>query len=93
MFLNKNEEIQVLIASFSFFLSAKTYHEQIQIQDGSIGNSYEKIFSRFLNDTVTQVTVQDPYIRAFHQVSVFILFVVFILQMYQCLDQQFFTFL
>jgi len=48
---------------------AKTYHEQIQIKDGSIGNSYEKIFNRFFDENLTQVTVQDPYIRAFHQVS------------------------
>jgi hypothetical protein len=50
-------------------LTAKTYHEQIQITDGSIGHSYEKIFARFLDATVTYVSVQDPYIRAFHQVS------------------------
>ncbi|CAF0789376.1 unnamed protein product [Adineta ricciae] len=55
-------------------LRAKTYHEQIQIKDGSIGNSYEKIFSRFLNDSVTQITVQDPYIRAYHQISNFVRF-------------------
>lgn len=48
---------------------AKSSHEQIQIKDGSIGNSYEKVFHRFLDGTVTQITVQDPYIRAFHQVS------------------------
>jgi hypothetical protein len=54
-----------------FLILAKTYHEQIQIKDGSIGNSYEKIFNRFLDNTVTEITVQDPYIRAFHQVSFF----------------------
>ncbi|CAF3390063.1 unnamed protein product [Rotaria sp. Silwood1] len=55
-------------------LTTKTYHEQIQIKDGSLGNSYEKIFNRFLDDTVTQITVQDPYIRAFHQISNFLRF-------------------
>jgi hypothetical protein len=54
-----------------FLILVKTYHEQIQINDGSIGNSYEKIFTRFFDETVTQVTIQDPYIRAFHQVSSF----------------------
>jgi hypothetical protein len=54
-----------------FLILAKTYHEQIQIKDGSIGNSYEKLFNRFFDDNLTQITVQDPYIRAFHQVSFF----------------------
>ncbi|CAF4530911.1 unnamed protein product, partial [Rotaria sp. Silwood2] len=53
---------------------AKTYHEQIQIKDGSLGNSYEKIFNPFLDETVTQITIQDPYIRAFHQISNFLRF-------------------
>ena len=48
--------------------SVKDHHEQIQIKDGSIGNSYEKLFGRFFDANVTKVTVQDPYIRAFHQV-------------------------
>jgi hypothetical protein len=61
-----------MIFCLLFLILVKTYHEQIQIKDGSIGNSYEKIFSRFLNENVTQVTIQDPYIRAFHQVSIFI---------------------
>ncbi|CAF4058068.1 unnamed protein product [Rotaria sp. Silwood2] len=55
-------------------MRAKTYHEQIQIKDGSLGNSYEKIFNPFLDETVTQITIQDPYIRAFHQISNFLRF-------------------
>jgi hypothetical protein len=67
---------------------AKTYHEQIQIKDGSIGNSYEKIFNRFFDENLTQITVQDPYIRAFHQVSsCSFLFV----SLNSYLDHQFFT--
>ena len=56
--------LKILLVDFS----ANTYHEQIQIQDGSTGNSYEKIFARFIDTTLTQITVQDPYIRAHHQV-------------------------
>ncbi|CAF0750564.1 unnamed protein product [Adineta steineri] len=52
----------------------KTYHEQIQIKDGAIGNSYEKIFSRFLDENVTEIIVQDPYIRAYHQITNFLRF-------------------
>ncbi|CAF0759606.1 unnamed protein product [Didymodactylos carnosus] len=54
--------------------NSKNYHEQIQIKDDSIGNSYEKIFGRFLDENVTQVDIQDPYIRAFHQISNFLRF-------------------
>lgn len=57
----------------SLFILVKTYHEQIQIKDGSIGNSYEKLFKRFFDDTVTSITIEDPYIRAFHQVINFFL--------------------
>ncbi|CAF0939868.1 unnamed protein product [Rotaria sordida] len=64
----------VLTDSAPSTFTTKTYHEQIQIKDGSLGNSYEKIFNRFLDETVTQITIQDPYIRAFHQISNFLRF-------------------
>ncbi|KAK6173894.1 hypothetical protein SNE40_017269 [Patella caerulea] len=44
------------------------YHEQIHIDSGSLGNSYEKLFSRFLDERVTCVEIEDPYIRSTHQV-------------------------
>lgn len=45
------------------------YHEQMCIKSDSIGHSYTKIFSRFLDSDVIYVTIEDPYIRAFHQVQ------------------------
>jgi len=60
-------------------ISVKTLHEQIQIKDGSIGNSYEKLFKRFLDQNITQITVEDPYIRAFHQVSSYLYVEIYLL--------------
>jgi len=41
---------------------------EIKIHQGSVGNSYAAIFSSFLDDGVTTITVDDPYIRNPHQV-------------------------
>ena len=43
------------------------YHEQIAIENNSTGNSYVTLFGRFLNEDVTYVKIEDPYIRAHHQ--------------------------
>lgn len=45
------------------------YHEQITIENNSTGHSYDVIFNRFLDVDVISVKIEDPYIRAFHQVS------------------------
>lgn len=52
--------------------AAGNFHEQIRIEDHSIGHSYESLFGRFLDECVTQVTVEDPYIRSHHQVMNFL---------------------
>ncbi|XP_041358827.1 MIT domain-containing protein 1-like [Gigantopelta aegis] len=44
------------------------YHEQIQIEAISTGYSYEKLFSRFLDNEVSEIEIEDPYIRATHQI-------------------------
>ena len=48
------------------------YHEQIKIQDGSVGYSYAKIFGPYLDDKVEEVTIEDPYIRSVHQMYNFL---------------------
>lgn len=45
-----------------------SYRESIKIENGSIGNSYASVFGRFLDGSVTYIDIEDPYIRAFHQV-------------------------
>jgi len=51
---------------------AGKYHEKIEISDNSKGNSYKKILGRFLDEYVTKVVVEDPYVRNVHQVYNFL---------------------
>lgn len=44
------------------------YREQMKIEAGSIGHGYESLFGRFLDASVIHVHIEDPYIRAYHQV-------------------------
>jgi len=46
------------------------YHEQIHIEEGSCGHSYEKIFGRLLDASVTEVHVEGSYIRSIHQACI-----------------------
>ncbi|XP_068780265.1 MIT domain-containing protein 1 isoform X2 [Struthio camelus] len=45
------------------------YHKQIKIDENATGFSYEKLFQEYLNEIVTEVWVEDPYIRHTHQGS------------------------
>ncbi|XP_013926459.1 PREDICTED: MIT domain-containing protein 1-like [Thamnophis sirtalis] len=49
-------------------------HKQIKIEENSKGFSYEKLFQEYLNETVTEVWVEDPYIRQTHQLYNFLRF-------------------
>ncbi|XP_045033138.1 MIT domain-containing protein 1 isoform X1 [Daphnia magna] len=44
------------------------YHEKIEIGANSIGHSYQKVLGRFLDEYVTKVEIEDPYVRSTHQV-------------------------
>ncbi|XP_037383844.1 MIT domain-containing protein 1 isoform X2 [Talpa occidentalis] len=39
------------------------YHKQIKIEENATGFSYESLFQEYLNETITEVWVEDPYIR------------------------------
>ena len=54
---------------FIFSFLAGKYHEHIQIEDNSTGYSYDKLFSRFLDDELSEIEIEDPYIRVTHQVT------------------------
>jgi len=43
----------------------------IQIKEGDTGFSYACVFGPCLDNNITHVTVQDPYIKAKHQVCRF----------------------
>lgn len=67
-YMNRAEQVKKHVETEK---SQNTYHEQILIEKDSTGHSYSKIFKRFLDETVCEVEIDDPYIRAFHQVSVY----------------------
>ncbi|XP_056011498.1 MIT domain-containing protein 1-like isoform X2 [Ostrea edulis] len=54
--------------------TAGKQHEQIQIENNATGYSYSRLFSRFLNQFVTNIEVEDPYIRSNHQIYNFLRF-------------------
>ncbi|KAM8820245.1 MIT domain-containing protein 1 [Eudromia elegans] len=50
------------------------YHKQIKIDENATGFSYESLFREYLNEIVTEVWVEDPYIRHIHQLYNFLRF-------------------
>lgn len=55
----------------SFVTEAKNAsgtHEQIQIEDNATGFGMEKLFSRFMTEFLTEIEIEDPYIRSHHQI-------------------------
>ncbi|XKL66818.1 hypothetical protein PGB90_010238 [Kerria lacca] len=54
--------------------SENSFHEQIIIEENSCNHSYQSIFGRFLNQFVTEIEIDDPYIRIHHQCQNFLRF-------------------
>ncbi|XP_031725429.1 MIT domain-containing protein 1 [Anarhichas minor] len=50
------------------------YHEQIRIAEDATGYSYEVLFKPYVSSLLTEVWVQDPYIRHTHQLYNFLRF-------------------
>ncbi|XP_030321284.1 MIT domain-containing protein 1 isoform X2 [Calypte anna] len=50
------------------------YHKQIRIEANATGFSYEKLFQEYLTEIVSEVWVEDPYIRSVHQLYNFLRF-------------------
>ncbi|XP_022062731.1 MIT domain-containing protein 1 [Acanthochromis polyacanthus] len=50
------------------------YHEQIRISEDATGYSYEVLFKPYISGALTEVWVQDPYIRHTHQLFNFLRF-------------------
>jgi hypothetical protein len=48
---------------------AGTYSEHLKIENGNTGYGYTSIFGRFLDATVTQIQIDEPYLKTFHQVN------------------------
>ncbi|XP_066563030.1 MIT domain-containing protein 1 isoform X2 [Amia ocellicauda] len=64
------EGIQLLLD----VLKEGKYHEQIKITENATGYSYEKLFKPYITEALTEVCVEDPYIRHIHQLYNFLRF-------------------
>ena len=68
-YLGRTEKVQQIIDKEK---ENGKYHEQIKIEANSTGHSYDSIFGRFLDNEVREISVEDPYIRAHHQITNFL---------------------
>ncbi|XP_030642624.1 MIT domain-containing protein 1 [Chanos chanos] len=50
------------------------YHEQIRISNNATGYSFETLFRPYTQDGLTEVWVEDPYVRHVHQLYNFLRF-------------------
>lgn len=64
-YMSRAEELQRLIDASK---KAGNFHEQIEVDNDSVGHSYESLFGHFLDSNVTHVHIEDPYLRAHHQI-------------------------
>ncbi|NXL52837.1 MITD1 protein, partial [Podilymbus podiceps] len=67
----KHRYRQKISELFFFFLSLSfsdgKYHKQIRIEENATGFGYKKLFQEYLTEIVSEVWVEDPYIRHIHQ--------------------------
>uniref|UniRef100_A0A3P9NT72 MIT, microtubule interacting and transport, domain containing 1 n=2 Tax=Poecilia reticulata TaxID=8081 RepID=A0A3P9NT72_POERE len=50
------------------------YHEQIKISEDATGYSYEVLFKPYISSALSEIWVEDPYIRHTHQLYNFLRF-------------------
>jgi hypothetical protein len=76
--IRKRDELRSRITSYisraetlrsTSSVPVKVEFDQLRIEENARGYTYEKIFSRCIDNKLTGVTVEDPYISAMHQVS------------------------
>lgn len=65
-YMDRAERIKCLIEDRK---SHGKYREQMKIENGSTGHGYGSVFGRFFDNSITQIRIEDPYVRTFHQVS------------------------
>jgi len=70
-YMNRAEKLKILIDREK---RAGRFHEQFRIPDNGIGFSYERILKPLLDDEVTEIEVEDAYIRLPHQLLNFLRF-------------------
>ncbi|NWU56161.1 MITD1 protein, partial [Dromas ardeola] len=69
----KKQRFRQKISELLSFSDGK-YHKQIRIEENATGFGYEKLFQEYLTEIVSEVWVEDPYIRHVHQLYNFLRF-------------------
>ncbi|XP_034944624.1 MIT domain-containing protein 1-like [Chelonus insularis] len=70
-YMERAEKIKKLIDEGK---ASGKYREHTKIEAGSIKHGYDSTFGRFLDNSITYILVEDPYIRAYHQIMNFVRF-------------------
>lgn len=70
-YIQRAEKLKTLVKEQK---EAGTFHEKINIKEGSTGYSYQRVFDKYLEGNVKDVVVEDPYIRNVHQIYNFLRF-------------------
>lgn len=68
-YLDRSEKVQEIVEKEK---ALGKYHEHYRIEANSYGHGLNELFGRFMDDRVTKVKVEDPYIRAHHQIINFL---------------------
>lgn len=66
-FLDRAEKLKQYLKQLS---SRGEIKDRIRIIDGAKGYSYDKVIGKYLDDSVEELTIEDPYLREFHQVKI-----------------------
>ncbi|XP_011501984.1 PREDICTED: MIT domain-containing protein 1-like [Ceratosolen solmsi marchali] len=83
-YMERAERVKALIEKKK--LSGK-YREHIKIESNATGYGYSSVFGRFLDGRVTQICVEEPYIRTYHQCQNFLRFCELAVQKCQSLSK------
>ena len=70
-YMTRAERVKELVNKLK---AAGKYHDQTKIDANATGFCYKIVFGPYLDETVKEVEVEDPYIRSFHQINNFVRF-------------------
>jgi len=81
-YMTRAEAVKTSLAKVK---KAGNFHEQIKIAENSTNHSYYSIFKPYLDDILSQIWIEDAYIRSHHQICNFLRFCEMLVSNCQCL--------
>ena len=70
-YMTRAEKVKSLVKELQ---ATGKYHDQTKIEEDATGFCYKTVFCSYLDESVKDVEVEDPYIRSFHQINNFLRF-------------------